>query len=1262
MNKKGVNPVITQVFLILLLMVGLFVLYSNVSSITERIGDFDFDFFSPGEDSNLAAAGVECGNGEVEPQFGEACDCGIDGVCDFDELDFKDCKSFVYDFGDLGCTDSCVFDLSGCTDVMPEVTVSSCQELSEPDTLYLLDRDLLGSEVTAECLKITGEGSILDCQDHLVKNSNLEAIVIRSNANGVTIRNCEVEASNYRAAANGKGAGIYVRADNNVVQNNIVTGGFSGISLRGYGNIIEDNYIERTAKAIHIVKDNNLIRDNVMVDNYLHQGWGIGVWGGEGNQFMGNSITNSRYGVVLYDASDSYLGCNEISGTWRKDLYIYATPWYSWITGTRNDNIQTIGTVYDVKHVGNGAELIELEGGCYAIPKYQDDFEDLDYTVIDSSFENGMSWSTLAENTTTNDITAPWSRDDVDGNSLILKKNTPHYPILSDQIISGNDKTFEFKTFNIWAPVTTVLFLYKDDFNYYYLNFADGPDGIFRVMNGVEEKLSSELHNSGIISLDSAGESPTYKIYFNNDGNKIDIWVDKNGYDNGLDYEIKISDTDASAVSLFNSGKIGFAEGFDSPYTGVYYDTVKIYSGIKYADRPHPITTFYVDENGDDNNPGTSSQPFATVAKAASIALPEDNISINPGLYIGGEIPLANSGLEGKPITIKGSDVNNRPIIRGSIVKEIPEWELYSGQIYNTTIDWVPRILFYGEMPLLRANTPNQTDSEEGYDTDLYYPVLDAYNQLEEPENHHKLIDPRFTQADNYWIGCEIELYDNYYNSIGTFDVLESNQAENSIIFSNVDEGRNVTGGDSYALANCVQTLDDGGEYVVRKGELEVISFSENSGTLNVEVSMVGGIGTVSNVKFHLFNATNYTQVTNSSLIREGDSDNFELDISGLINGVTKVYATIRATDMYDLYAIPYFGQNLNEIEMTHYSDFISFVGFQNYINFENLDFEKFQGSPLDIDHTSARGFIIRDIETHHNGGSGIVCRGGCEEIIVDNVYVHHNVGRGILISGEDTSGHSVLNSEVAYNQNDGIYLGTGSERYGFVYDILIKNNRLHHQGLGKAHPDNLQMNGAINITIDSNYMFQEGHQNIWSTQNGRITLTNNIIDGGPIGLGGKEIFVYNNVLNEVLLRLDGQEIGLEETQFIDGDVKNNVMISSNIMYPFDHSDPEKLQREYMNDFIDTDYNMYFFDTHWPYWNIDNHSGYGDNSLVVYKLDQDLSLFVLQYFEDEIDYYPRAGTFPIDNGISSFPVSIENDRAGNPRQSGPAVDIGVWEY
>lgn len=62
--------------------------------------------------------------------------------------------------------------------------------------------------------------------------------------------------------------------------------------------------------------------------------------------------------------------------------------------------------------------------------------------------------------------------------------------------------------------------------------------------------------------------------------------------------------------------------------------------------------TFYVAPTGSDDNPGTASEPFATLQYAVRVVQPGDTIIIRPGTHTGFEITA--SGAPGAPIVIRG--------------------------------------------------------------------------------------------------------------------------------------------------------------------------------------------------------------------------------------------------------------------------------------------------------------------------------------------------------------------------------------------------------------------------------------------------------------------------------------------------------------------------------------------------------------------------------------------------------------------------------
>ncbi len=70
--------------------------------------------------------------------------------------------------------------------------------------------------------------------------------------------------------------------------------------------------------------------------------------------------------------------------------------------------------------------------------------------------------------------------------------------------------------------------------------------------------------------------------------------------------------------------------------------------------------TYYVATNGNNNNPGTAAQPWATLQKAIDAVAPGDIIIVRAGTYAGCRI--GKSGTANSPITLK-ADAGARPLI-----------------------------------------------------------------------------------------------------------------------------------------------------------------------------------------------------------------------------------------------------------------------------------------------------------------------------------------------------------------------------------------------------------------------------------------------------------------------------------------------------------------------------------------------------------------------------------------------------------------------
>jgi hypothetical protein len=84
-----------------------------------------------------------------------------------------------------------------------------------------------------------------------------------------------------------------------------------------------------------------------------------------------------------------------------------------------------------------------------------------------------------------------------------------------------------------------------------------------------------------------------------------------------------------------------------------------------------------------DQNPGTASQPFATLQKAASVAVAGDVVNIRAGTYRETVVP-ANSGTVGHPIVFR-PDGDAAVTVSGADPAD-GGWTVYRGNIYQKAI------------------------------------------------------------------------------------------------------------------------------------------------------------------------------------------------------------------------------------------------------------------------------------------------------------------------------------------------------------------------------------------------------------------------------------------------------------------------------------------------------------------------------------------------------------------------------------------------
>jgi gliding motility-associated-like protein len=118
---------------------------------------------------------------------------------------------------------------------------------------------------------------------------------------------------------------------------------------------------------------------------------------------------------------------------------------------------------------------------------------------------------------------------------------------------------------------------------------------------------------------------------------------------------------------------------------------------------------YYVGGQGaSDNNPGTAAQPFATIQKAASVAVAGDVVKIRSGTYRE-TIRVANSGAPGNPIIFQ-PDQGAVAIISGLEVMSNGGWTVHNGNIYKKSVN----------LPVNGFNTSTTRVAENNLNTTIF--------------------------------------------------------------------------------------------------------------------------------------------------------------------------------------------------------------------------------------------------------------------------------------------------------------------------------------------------------------------------------------------------------------------------------------------------------------------------------------------------------------------------------------------------------------
>ena len=114
---------------------------------------------------------------------------------------------------------------------------------------------------------------------------------------------------------------------------------------------------------------------------------------------------------------------------------------------------------------------------------------------------------------------------------------------------------------------------------------------------------------------------------------------------------------------------------------------------------------FYVAKHGDDSNPGTFDSPFLTIQQAADTMIAGDICYIRQGLYHESVTMDDHDGADGLPIVF--TNYNNERVAMDGTVPIDPTWQVHSGNIWKTTLDFDIWQLFVDWNEMVMARWPN---------------------------------------------------------------------------------------------------------------------------------------------------------------------------------------------------------------------------------------------------------------------------------------------------------------------------------------------------------------------------------------------------------------------------------------------------------------------------------------------------------------------------------------------------------------------------
>jgi len=461
------------------------------------------------------------------------------------------------------------------------------------------------------------------------------------------------------------------------------------------------------------------------------------------------------------------------------------------------------------------------------------------------------------------------------------------------------------------------------------------------------------------------------------------------------------------------------------------------------------LSTYYVDNHGNDTNAGGIDFPFRSIQRAADVAQPGDTVFIRGGTYRETVTP-ARSGTKAAPITYRAYG-NESVTVSGAEV--VSDWsDTNSGSVFKARQAWSlgsgdNQVFVDGKM-MNEARWPNTS-------LDLSHPTHATADRMEVSANGAKstavLFDSALTQPDGYWNGATIHIAPGQGWVMQTGTVLSYWRGRIVFAYEQMNERYETPEkGDAYYLTGNAAALDAAGEW-----------FRNPDGSLYLRT---GG-------------SDDPADHTVESKRRE-----YAFDLRGLSNiaveGLHLFAAAIATSGSSDSIRL----QGLNVEYVSHHSlaatgwerpdaTGILLLGTNSVLRDSTIAFSSSHGVTLGGTGNRVENNVIHDIGYGCGDDAGVLVRGSDQDVTHNTIYnaardgiktsrasdirVTYNVIHDVMLQTTDgggiyTYGTDGRGAEFAYNVIYNVRAG-GFGGVGVYLDNFSSNHLVHHNVVWNA-------------------------------------------------------------------------------------------------------------------------------------------------------------------------------------------------------------------